>query len=253
MKNKYDLSIVLACYNDASYLESSVTEIFRVLDMTWLHYEIIFVYDCGTDNTLEVINELIKVDKGHSIKKIVHRKNQGRGKSVRDGFRQAEGDIVGYIDVDMDTHPRYIPSMVSAIMYEGYDVATAFRFYRMQLSLTFIFRHILSHGYRFMSRFLLDERLKDSESGCKFFRYDKIMPLVNVSRYNGWFWDTEIMAYCIYRGLSIKEISCVFDRRLDKVSSVRVFNTVRSYLMSLIRFKAYLLRRKKQVIERLNK
>jgi heterodisulfide reductase subunit A len=33
------------------------------------------------------------------------------------------------------------------------------------------------------------------------------MPLARISRYNGWFWDTEIMCYCLYSALKIKEIS----------------------------------------------
>ncbi|MFC1577294.1 glycosyltransferase family 2 protein [Candidatus Omnitrophota bacterium] len=247
MTQKTDLSLILACYNDALYLEESLNEIFKVLDMTRLRYEIIFVYDCGSDNTLEVIERLIKLHgKNKAFKKIVHRKNMGRGKSVRDGMRIAQGDVVGYIDVDMDIHARYIPSMVSAIADDGYDAACAFRYYRMSISPLFIFRHVLSHGYRFISRYLLDERLKDSESGFKFFDRKKIMPLVNISRYNGWFWDTEIMAYCIYRGLKIKEISCVFDRRSDKASSVNIINTVASYARSLTKFKLYLMNHKKE-------
>ena len=101
-------------------------------------------------------------------------------------------------------------------------------------------RHILSHGYRFISRFLLDERLKDSESGYKFFDRIKIMPLVDISRYKGWFWDTEIMTYCIYKGFKIKEIPCVLIRRKGKTSSVRVISTVTGYLVNLIGFKVYL-------------
>lgn len=252
MSQKTDLSLILACYNDAEYLETSFKEILKVLDMLNYVYEIIFVYDCGTDNTLSIIDKLIKTyGKTRDIKKIVHQKNMGRGKSVRDGIKMASGDVVGYIDVDLDTHPRYIPSMMSAIRNDGYDVATAFRFYKIQPSIFFLMRHMLSHGYRFISRVLLDERLKDSESGFKFFKRRKVMPLANISRYNGWFWDTEIMAYCIYTGLKIKEISCVFDRLEEKKSSVRVMSTVISYFRSLMKFKFYLMGHKKNLLQRL--
>lgn len=252
MSEKIDLSLILACYNDALYLEGSMEEIFKVLEMTKLNYEIIFVYDCGTDNTVQIMENIIKRNNGvKHIKKIVHQKNKGRGKSVRDGMKIAEGDIVGYIDVDLDIHPRYIPSMVSVITDDGYDVATAFRFYKIQFNPLFIMRHVLSHGYRFISRFLLDERLKDSESGYKFFKREKIMPLVDISHYNGWFWDTEIMIYCIYNGLKINEVSCIFDRRKYKTSSVSIVKTIFSYFRSLMKFKRYLMRHKKEVIERL--
>jgi len=247
MPDKIDLSLVLACYNDAEYLEESVNEIFKVLDMTRLSYEIIFVYDCGTDKTLLVIDKITdKYKNDKRIKKIIHAKNEGRGKSVRDGFEASDGDVMGYIDVDLDVHPRYIPSMVSAIIHDGYDAAIGFRYYKIQWNPISILRHVFSHGYRFISRLLLGEKLKDSESGYKFFNRKKIMPLIKKSRYNGWFWDTEIMTYCIYSGLKIKEISCVFDRRDDKASSVNVIETISSYFLNLIEFKRFLNKQKKE-------
>jgi len=254
MSDKIDLSLVLACYSDGKYLEESVKEICQALDMTKINYEIIFVYDCGTGDTLEAINRTIaKYNSLKRIKKIVHEKNEGRGKSVRDGMKIAEGNIVGYVDVDLDVHPRYIPSMVRAIINDGYDVATAFRYYKLQISPFPILRHALSHGYRFISRFLLDERLKDSESGYKFFKREKVMPLVDISRYNKWFWDTEIMTYCLYGGLKVKEISCVFERRNDKISSVRTLTTVFTHLISLIKFKRYLIKNKKALVKQLQR
>ena len=76
------------------------------------------------------------------------------------------------------------------------------------------------------------------------------MPLVDISRYDGWFWDTEIMAYCIYSGLRIKEISCVFERRGYKKSSVRILDTVAVYMTNLIEFKLYLMRSGKEMMEK---
>jgi len=251
MSGKVDLSLVLACYNDASYLEHSLEETCKVLDMTKLAYEIIFVYDCGQDDSLGVIEKLMDKYGGKKrIKKIVHQKNEGRGKSVRDGMKVAEGDVVGFIDLDLDIHPRYIPSMVSAISSDGYDVATAFRCYKVQPNPLVIWRDVVSHGYRFISRVLLEKNLKDSECGYKFFKREKIMPLSDISRYNGWFWDTEIMTYCIYRELKIREIPCIFDRRKDKKSSVDIIRTIVSYFVSLIKFKAYLVRHKKELFKK---
>ena len=250
MQKTLDFSIVLACYNDAKYLEENVNEMFKVLDMTVLRYEVIFVYDCGQDNTLEIIEKIIKkYGEVKQFKKIIHNKNYGRGKSVRDGIEVSEGDIVGFVDIDLDVHPRYIPSMISAIRDDGYDVATAFRYYKAYLRPQLILRHIFSHGYRFISRILLNENLKDSESGYKFFKKDKIMPLVRISRYNGWFWDTEIMCYCIYKGYKIKEISCVLDRKMKKTSAVRVIPTILDYLKNLINFKIYLLKNRKSLFK----
>lgn len=245
-----DVSIILACYNDAQYLEHSVKEIFKVLDMTRLNYEIIFVYDCGQDETLNIIDDIINTY-GHTknIKKIVHKENEGRGKSVRDGILESRGRVVGFIDVDLDIHPRYIPSMVSAILDDKYDVATAFRCYKVQPNIFCLWRDALSHGYRFLSRVLLHKNLMDSECGYKFFDREKVLPLVKISRYDKWFWDTEIMSYCIYSKYRIKEIASIFDRRSDKKSSVQIFDTVFTYFSNLVGFKIYLMRKQKELFK----
>jgi hypothetical protein len=59
------------------------------------------------------------------------------------------------------------------------------------------------------------------------------------------------MAYSIYGGLRIKEIACVFDRRGDKKSSVRIFDTVFSYFKALVEFKIYLMRHEKELLEKI--
>ena len=52
--------------------------------------------------------------------------------TVSDGFRIARGEIAGYLDVDLEVHSRYIPSLVEAIE-EGADVATVRRIYAFQI------------------------------------------------------------------------------------------------------------------------
>ena len=98
---------------------------------------------------------------------ILHERNKGRGATVTDGFRAARGEIAGYIDVDLEVHCRYIPSLVRAIE-KGADVATLRRIYAFQvLSLD---RYFMSRGYSWLVRRLLDLPFSDTETGYKFFR-----------------------------------------------------------------------------------
>lgn len=126
---KYDLSLVIACYNEELILEKSMEEIFEILDSTIFSYEIIFVDDVSKDRTRELIDKIIKRHKDKNFKKIFHEINTGRGGAVADGIRISEGEIVGFIDIDLEVHARYIPSCVIAIK-DGYDIATAFRIYK---------------------------------------------------------------------------------------------------------------------------
>ena len=235
-KEEIDLSLVIACYNEESVLEGNFPQIIELLNSTIYSYEIIFVDDCSKDRTREIIDEIINQYKEIQIKKIFHSSNRGRGKTVTDGFLVSQGNVIGYIDIDLEIHARYIPSMVNAIN-NGYDVATAFRIYKLDPTFFILFRHILSHGYRLLSRFILGHKLKDTEAGFKFFSRAKILPILEKIENEGWFWDTEIMVLSFYHGLNIVEIPCLFIRNLKKKSTVSPIKDSISYLISLLKFR----------------
>jgi glycosyltransferase AglD len=232
--SKCDISLVLACYNEAGHLEGSVQQILTVLDGTRWSYEVIFVDDCSVDGTSSLIDSIIQRCSSKRMSKICHTKNLGRGRTVCDGFRQATGEVVGYMDVDLEVHPRYAPSCVQAI-HEGADAAYAKRIYQVQPSI--LYRHVMSRGYSLLAQRLLGIDLSDTESGYKFFRREKLLPLLEVATDPGWFWDTEIMAHYCLAGYSIAEIPALFVRRQDKKSSVRVVRDSAKQLAKLLQFR----------------
>ena len=234
-----DLSLVIACYNEEYELVDSVRQIVDVLDLSRLSYEIIFVDDCSRDRTRELIDQLLLDYRDRNFRKLFHAHNTGRGRTVADGFRLAHGEVVGYLDIDLEVHARYIPSMVLALR-QGADVATAHRIYKVQPRL--FNRYILSTGYSWLMRHLLSIHLKDTETGFKFFRRDKALPLLDEVRDERWFWDTEIMVRSLLHGYRVTEIPCLFIRRYDKQSTVNVITDSIDYFRKLWRFRDELTR-----------
>ena len=228
-----DLSLVVACYNEASHLEDSVRQVIDTLDRTRWSYELIFIDDCSQDGTRAVIDDLVARYPRHHLRTAHHQKNTGRGRTVTDGLRLARGRVAGFIDIDLEVHARYIPAMVTAIE-QGAAVASAHRIYKFVPSL--LARHIASRGYHWLTRLLLGISLEDTEAGYKFFDRERILPVLDETHDPGWFWDTEIMARASYRGLEIREIPCLFIRRTDKKSTVRLFRDSFEYFVKLWRF-----------------
>ena len=107
--------MVLACYNEDEILPASFAEIKSTLDGLGRPFEILFVDDVSRDRTREIIGAIVAAHPGRRSGCILHEKNRGRGATVTDGFRAARGEIVGYLDVDLEVHARYIPSLVRAI------------------------------------------------------------------------------------------------------------------------------------------
>jgi len=146
------LSLVLACYNEEEILAESFREIRETLDGLARPYEIVFVDDVSRDRTREILREIVAKNPDLSLNVILHDRNKGRGAAVTDGFRAARGEIAGYIDVDLEVHPRYIPSLVRAIE-KGADVAVVRRIYAFQLAS--LDRSFMSRGYSWLVRRLL--------------------------------------------------------------------------------------------------
>lgn len=229
-----DLSLVVACYNEEYELVDSVRQVVEILDSARWSWEIIFVDDVSRDRTRELIDRLIAQYPDKTLRKLFHDHNTGRGRTVADGFRLARGRFIGYIDIDLEVHARYMPSMLLALE-QGADVATAHRMYKVEPRL--FHRFVASQSYAHLMRWLLGVHLKDTETGYKFFNRERILPLLDQVANERWFWDTEIMVRAALAGLTIREIPCLFMRRYDKQSTVNVIADSIDYFKNLWRFR----------------
>jgi len=231
--NKYDVSLVLACYNEHEVFTDSVKRIINTLDKTDSTWEIIFIDDKSQDNTVQLIKKALKKYPRHNLSAYYHSANQGRGKTVVDGFKKAKGKIVGYIDIDLETSEWYLPKFIETIE-QGADVAIAWRIYDFQFwSLP---RWLGSKGYASLRKLFLGLPYKDTEGGYKFFKRSKLLSLLKKAKHSGWFFDTEIMALCYQYKLKVVEIPVAFVRRSEKTSTVKFIPDTIKYLTNLIKY-----------------
>ena len=149
-------------------------------------------------------------------------------------IEKSEGDIVGYIDTDLELSPIFIPEAVRSIR-EGADMAIGTRIYTVG-AWNFT-RAILTKGYIFLVRNILSLDYKDTEAGFKFFKKKKIMPILKKVEDKRWFFDTEIVARSHKAGLKIAEIPVLYLPRHDRKSSVNLVRDSVEYFMKLISFR----------------
>jgi glycosyltransferase involved in cell wall biosynthesis len=232
-----DLTIVIACFNEAPHLAESVAEIDAVMARTNTSYELLFIDDCSLDGTRDVIKRLV-ADQVSGLPRsfVFHEKNVGRGGTVREGILMSRSAIAGFLDIDLEVRAEHIPRMLQALE-AGADVATAKRHSSFGWSWKSLHRYILSRGYLTVFRLLLRTPLKDTETGYKFFRREAILPVLQETETKGWFWDTEVMVLAWLHGLDIQELPCPFTRRAEKKSTVKVLSVVREYLTSILSFR----------------
>ena len=115
------LSIVVPCYNEAESVGIFHDEIKKVL--ADVDYEIIFIDDGSNDSTLDEMKSLTGVDS--KVKYISFSRNFGKESALYAGLKNATGDLVCVMDVDLQDPPGLLPEMISYI--GEYDIVATRR------------------------------------------------------------------------------------------------------------------------------
>ena len=118
------VSFVIPVYNEAPSLKELHKRIVENISKTKDDYEIIFVNDGSTDESVEIIRELHGQDE--RVHLISFRKNFGKSAALEAGFRNVNGDIVITMDSDLQDDPSEIPNFIDKI-HEGYDLVSGWK------------------------------------------------------------------------------------------------------------------------------
>lgn len=117
MKNSPLFSILVANYNNSHFLADCVTSIFK---QEYTNWEVIFVDDCSSDDSLETINRLRQNDE--RIRTFVNDKNMGCGFTKKRCVNEASGELCGFLDPDDKLSLDALKKMV--IAHEKFPAAS---------------------------------------------------------------------------------------------------------------------------------
>ena len=141
-----EISIITPVFNEEENIIPFLEKITSVMKKINKSYELIFVLDPSRDNTETVI--LNEIKKNNNIKLIVNSRRFGQPASMLAGLENSKGEIVVFIDVDLQDPPELIIEMYSFIN-KGYDVILAKR--TKKIKENFIRKNIANFGYYLIS------------------------------------------------------------------------------------------------------
>ncbi|MBN8834483.1 MAG: hypothetical protein BGO53_00910 [Sphingobacteriales bacterium 39-19] len=107
---KHLVSVIIPTYNRDSLVKESIES---VIAQTYRPIECIVVDDGSTDNTKEVVNELIKENTGSFTLKYIRQQNAGSQVARNTGTAAAKGAFIQYLDSDDLLYPDKIEKQVS--------------------------------------------------------------------------------------------------------------------------------------------
>ncbi|WP_415715118.1 glycosyltransferase family 2 protein [Maridesulfovibrio sp.] len=118
-----DLSVIIPAYNEEDNIKLMYSELYNALSPLGVDYEIIFINDGSTDATEDRLEEL----RPKKDVKVFHlNKNCGQTAAIMAGIDCAQGDVLIFIDSDLQNDPKDIPALLEKLA-EGYDVCSGWR------------------------------------------------------------------------------------------------------------------------------
>ncbi len=127
------ISLIIPVLNEEENIKNLHGEIFKILDSLKENYEVIYIDDGSTDNSLPLLKE--EELKNKKIRIFSFRRSRGKSEALTLGFKKAKGDIIITLDADLQDDPKAIPQMIE-ILKKGYDCVCGWRKDRKDKPLT---------------------------------------------------------------------------------------------------------------------
>ena len=195
------LSVVVPAYREADTIAEALHRLIAVLDGLDRPYEVIVVSDGNTDGTPEIARELALPQ----VSVLHYAQNQGKGYALRHGVRHANGELVAFIDADLDIHPDGIIRFLEMMQSSECDAVVASKIHPDSHVIYPRFRRVQSRVFRLLVELFFRLDVSDTQTGLKLFRkelLDACLPLVTTS---GFAFDLELLVLANDAGFRIIE------------------------------------------------
>lgn len=106
-------SIVVPVFNSAATLPELYQRIVFVMESLNEDFELIFIEDCGSDNSWQVLKNIALQDTRVTAMQLL--KNVGQGSATLAGLAQAKGSFIITLDDDLQHPPEELSILIGAL------------------------------------------------------------------------------------------------------------------------------------------
>ncbi len=173
------LTCIIPCYNEEEslpYFYKEISRVFADMDCT---YELIFVNDGSTDQTLTYLKNMAESDE-HVIY-LSFSRNFGKEAAMYAGLCHANGDYVAVMDADMQDPPSLLPQMLELLLNGTYDsVATR----RITRSGEPLIRSWFAHRFYQLINKISDTDIVDGARDFRLMKRSMVDAIIALGEYN---------------------------------------------------------------------
>ena len=212
------LSIVIPAYNEERGLGAIIERVLSVrselADVGIADMELIVVDDGSQDETAAIAS-------GYTdVKLIRHSVNQGYGAALKTGFRNAQGDLLAFLDADGTYPPEHFPHLCLAALEDEADLVIGSRMAGTESDMPLV-RRIGNYVFAGLVTLLGNHRVTDSASGMRVLKREALASLYPLP--DGLNFTPVMSTRALHEGLRWVETPIPYEERAgrSKLSVVR--------------------------------
>lgn len=224
------ISLILPVFNEERIIERSVKRLLHYCKEKGWDFELIFVEDGCTDNTISIVSNCGLHENRIKIVNIPNR--LGKGGSIKFAALTSKlKDYVAYMDSDLAADPSEIEKLLDQI--KDQDVVLGSRILRGNLPPIQrpLYRSLFSHLYSTLFRVLFRIPIHDPQCGLKLFKKEILIRLLNKVTVLGFAFDTDLIVEAQAQDLRVKEVPINWTH--GKYSTVSVIDEIREMGLDL--------------------
>jgi glycosyltransferase involved in cell wall biosynthesis len=182
IKGRPKLSVVVPAYREGRHIHDNLIRLLDEVDKIRVDYEVLLVSDGNTDETVSEANRV----GSPRIRVLADPVNEGKGFALMHGVSVANGELIAFIDADMELDPSGIAMFLEIQQREDADVVVGSKRHPDSQVSYPAARRYQSWMYQQLIRVLFHLDVKDTQTGIKLFKGDllrAVVPLLAVKRF----------------------------------------------------------------------
>ena len=221
------LSIIIPCFNSEKYILKNIEKLRSSINKINYKYEVIFIDDCSSDRTYEIVKNFIAQHKNIKIYK--NYLNRGKSYSLIKGIKKAQFKKIIIIDSDL---PYFSKIQILIKKLNSYDFVLINRGHKKSKNIgkdsNFyqIIRTYVGYFINFIIRTAFSIKIKDTQAGLKGFIKPKNFQKLSFSS-KRFFFDLELLLYFVSQKKKIFSIPVIFVVSAD--STIKIFDFKKNF------------------------
>ncbi len=226
--------MVIPTYNEAENIERLLVLTHDILLASGVSHELIVVDDKSADGTREIVK---KLQAGISELRMIERDNErGLATALIAGFETARGELLGSMDADLASDPKYLPEMITAIKENDFVIGSRYLAGSVFRGKPLLNR-LASVVGQFLVRILLNVKVRDTSNNYRIFTRRVWESIRERLHPEGNIMITEIAYLAEKGGFRMKEIPITYIERRQGKSKLSVWKETLRFFRNIQKIK----------------